>query len=197
MFKLQETSIPTNLSQVIATLGWAVDASQVSFIYDTTLMAISDFLGQIKSKENKTGLAVKDTKGNLLVAGMVTYHKNEDEEMPGNWSYEFTFDEEDVKGCDLRLSTDPHFQKVFQKTLKRLFGLAIDDPLAFQPVIEESINVLKQWLDVNAKETEKVTVEQPGFFVASVCVEEGEKIFAIVPDGAMKRLIKDDAAIEA
>lgn len=197
MFKLQETSIPTNLSQVIATLGWAVDASQVSFLYDTTLMAISDFLGQAKSKETKTALAVKDVKGNLVVAGVVTYHKNEDENMPGNWSFEFTFDEEDLKGADVRLSTDPHFQKVFQKTLKRLFGLAIDDPLAFQPAIEESINVLKQWLDVNAKETEKVSVEQPGFFEASVSVEDGEKIFALVPDGAMKRLIKDDAAIEA
>lgn len=197
MFKLQETSIPTNLSQVIATLGWAVDASQVSFLYDTTLMAISDFLGQAKSKESKTALAVKDVKGNLVVAGVVTYHKNEDENMPGNWSYEFTFEEEDLKGADVRLSTDPHFQKVFQKTLKRLFGLAIDDPLAFQPAIEESINVLKQWLDVNAKETEKVSVEQPGFFEASVSVEDGEKIFALIPDGAMKRLIKDDAAIEA
>lgn len=197
MFKLQETSIPTNLSQVIATLGWAVDASQVSFLYDTTLMAISDFLGQAKSKETKTALAVKDVKGNLVVAGIVTYHKNEDENMPGNWSYEFTFEEEDLKGADVRLSTDPHFQKVFQKTLKRLFGLAIDDPLAFQPAIEESINVLKQWLDVNAKETEKVSVEQPGFFEASVSVEDGEKIFALIPDGAMKRLIKDDAAIEA
>lgn len=197
MFKLQETAIPTNLSQVIATLGWSVDASQVSFIYDTTLMAISDFLGQTKSKETKTALAIKDVKGNLIVAGVVTYHKNEDETMPGNWSYEFTFDEEDLKGCDVRLSTDPHFQRVFQKTLKRLFGLAIDDPLAFQPVIEESINVLKQWLDVNAKETEKVILEQPGFFEASVTVEDGEKIFALIPDGAMKRLIKDDAAIEA
>lgn len=197
MFKLQETSIPTNLSQVIATLGWAVDASQVSFLYDTTLMAISDFLGQAKSKESKTALAVKDVKGNLVVAGVVTYHKNEDENMPGNWSYEFTFEEEDLKGADVRLSTDPHFQKVFQKTLKRLFGLAIDDPLAFQPAIEEAINVLKQWLDVNAKETEKVSVEQPGFFEASVSVEDGEKILAIIPDGAMKRLIKDDAAIEA
>ena len=197
MFKLQETSIPTNLSQVIATLGWAVDASQVSFLYDTTLMAISDVLGQAKSNESKTALAVKDVKGNLVVAGVVTYHKNEDENMPGNWSYEFTFEEEDLKGADVRLSTDPHFQKVFQKTLKRLFGLAIDDPLAFQPAIEESINVLKQWLDVNAKETEKVSVEQPGFFEASVSVEDGEKIFALIPDGAMKRLIKDDAAIEA
>lgn len=197
MFKLQETSIPVNLVQVINTLGWRLDPTQVGFIYDTTVMAISDFLGQSKSKETKTALAIKDVKGNLVVAGIVTYHKNENEEMPGNWSYEFTFNEEDLKGCNVKLSTDPHFQRVFSKTLNRLFGVEIDDILAMQPCIEEGVNVLKQWLDVNAKENEEVSVEQPGFFVASVSVENGEKIFAIVPDGAMKRLIKDDSALEA
>lgn len=196
MFKLQETSIPVNLAQVIKTLGWGLEPTEIGFIYDTTVMAISDFLSQSKSKENKTALAIKDMKGNLVVAGIVTYHKNENEEMPGNWSYEFTFNEEDLKGCNVKLSTDPHFQRVFAKTLNRLFGVEFNDILAMQPCVEEGINVLKQWLDVNAKENEEVSVEQPGYFVASVSIENGEKVFAIVPDGAMKRLIKDDSALE-
>lgn len=197
MFKLQETQIPVNLSQVVKGLNFNLDPSEVNFIYDTTIMAISDFLAQAKSKENKVALAIKDTRGSLVLAGMVAYHKNEDESMPGNWSYEFTFNEEDLQGCNVKLSTEPHFQRVFNKTLFNLFGVEMDDILAIQPCIEESINVLKHWLDVNAKEEEKVSVEQPGFFVASVSVEDGEKVFAIVPDGAMKRLIKDDSAIEA
>lgn len=196
MFKLQETAIPVNLSQVIKTLGWRVEPDQVGVIYDTVIKAMTDFLSQVKSKENKTALAIKDLKGNLVLAGIVTYHKNENEEMPGNWSYELTFNEEDLEGSKVSLSTDPHFQKVFCKTLENLYSLLLDDALAMQPVIEEGMNVLKQWLDTNAKETEEISVEQPGFFVASISVENGEKVIAIVPDGAMKRLIKDDSALE-
>lgn len=196
MFKLQETSIPTNFSQVMTTIGRRVEPDKVGIVYDTLIMAMSDFLSQVKSKENKIALAVKDLKGNLLLAGIVNYHKNENEEMPGNWSYELTFNEEDLNGCNVSLSTDPHFNRVFLKTLENLHGLLLDDPIVMQPMIEEGINVVKQWLDVNAKENEEVSVEHPGFFVASVSVENGEKIYAIVPDGAMKRLIKDDSALE-
>lgn len=196
MFKLQETSIPTNFSQVMTTIGRRVEPDKVGIVYDTLIMAMSDFLSQVKSKENKIALAVKDLKGNLLLGGIVSYHKNENEEMPGNWSYELTFNEEDLNGCNVSLSTDPHFNRVFLKTLENLHGLLLDDPIVMQPMIEEGINVVKQWLDVNAKENEEISVEHPGFFVASVSVENGEKVYAIVPDGAMKRLIKDDSALE-
>ena len=49
---------------------------------------------------------------------------------------------------------------------------------------------------MNAKEGEEVNLELPGYFVASVVIDGGEKVMSLVPDGAMKRLIKDDAALE-
>ena len=55
---------------------------------------------------------------------------------------------------------------------------------------------IKNWLDNNAVEGEEVGVYADGIFQASVVVENGEKIFSIVPDGEIKKLIKDDAAIE-
>lgn len=197
MFKLQETQIPVNFSQVAQAMNFGIDPTEVGVIYDTTIQAISEYLGQVKSMEAKTALAIKDTKGNLILAGMVAYHENENEDLPGNWSFEFTFEEEDLEGCDVKLSTEPYFQRVFSNTMYNLFGFELTDIMTLQPCVEESINVLKKWLDTNAKEGEKVSVEEPGYFVASVVVENGEKIFAIVPDGSMKRCIKDDSAIEA
>lgn len=197
MFKLQETQIPVNFSQVAQAMNFGIDPTEVGVIYDTTIQAISEYLGQVKSMESKTALAIKDTKGNLILAGMVAYHENENEDLPGNWSFEFTFDEADLEGCDIKLSTEPYFQRVFSNTMYNLFGFELTDIMTLQPCVEESINVLKKWLDTNAKEGEKVSVEEPGYFVASVVVENGEKIFAIVPDGSMKRCIKDDSAIEA
>lgn len=197
MFKLQETAIPTNLTQSMETQKFGLEANQVNMVYDTVIKAISDFLGQAKSKEVKTALAIKDAKGNLVVGGIVTYHKPEEDDMPGNWSYELTFNDEDLQGCKVHLSSDPHFERVYDKTVRNLYGFAVEEVLALQPLFEEAFTVLKHWLDINAKDGEEVNVEQPGFFIASVLVENGEKVFSIVPDGAMKRLIKDDSAIEA
>jgi hypothetical protein len=59
-----------------------------------------------------------------------------------------------------------------------------------------ALTTLKKWLDENAKENVEVSVELDGFFQARVAVENGEKVFAIEPDGEIKNLIKDDAAIE-
>ena len=61
---------------------------------------------------------------------------------------------------------------------------------------ESEIAQIKKWLEANAVEGEEVGVELDGIFQASVAVENGEKVFSLVPDGEIKKLIKDDAAIE-
>ena len=48
----------------------------------------------------------------------------------------------------------------------------------------------KKWLDNNAVDGEEVGVEMDGVFQASVAVENGEKVFSIVPDGEIKKIIK-------
>ena len=51
--------------------------------------------------------------------------------------------------------------------------------------------------DANAKDGDEFTVEHEGYFLASSAVEDGVVEKSFLPDGAMKRLIKDDAATEA
>ncbi|MGL5328049.1 MAG: hypothetical protein ACRDD7_02190 [Peptostreptococcaceae bacterium] len=194
--KLMETTIPMNFTQVMNNFGWDWDAAETSKIYSITFMAISDFLALAKSQETKTALAIEDLKGNLLLAGVVTYHANENEDMPGNWSYQFTTDKEDLKEAKVYKSTDLQFQKVFGNTAHNLYSVAFPGPEIVQSIMESAINILNQWLDANASATETVEIEEPGYFVASVAIEGGEKVTSVVPDGAMKRLIKDDSALE-
>lgn len=196
MKKLMETAVPVNFTQVMNNHGWDWDPTDTNKIYDITFMAISDFLSLAKSKEKKTALAIRDLKGNLLIAGVVTYHKNENENMPGNWSYEFTFSEEDLMDANIYISSETQFQKVFGTTAFNLFSVQFPGTTFVQAILEGAINTLTQWLDVNASESEDVSLEEPGYFVASVAVEKGEKVLSVVPDGAMKRLIKDDSALE-
>ena len=51
-------------------------------------------------------------------------------------------------------------------------------------------------IDTNASEKENFTIELPGYFVAEVSIEDGEKCFAMTPDGAMKELIKSDIDLD-
>lgn len=193
---LMETAIPVNFTQVFNNNGWDWDPSDTNKIFHMMVMSISECLALTKSKDNKSAVAIKDLKGNLLLAGVVSYVPNENEDMPGNWNYVFTVDEEDIKEANVIDSGDTKFQKVFATTAYNLYHLEFFGGIYIQTALEAAVNTLVQWLDVNASETEEVEVEEQGYFLASVVVEGGEKIISIVPDGAMKRIVKDDTALE-
>lgn len=196
-FKFKETGIPTQYGESLKDFGLSFEPSNVPYMFDILITSMSDFLGLTKNKTNKTSLAIKDLKGNLLLAGIVAYHPNEDEEMPGNWSYEMTFNEDDIKDTNIYLASDPQFKTVYGRVAYDLHGIEIPNAMHLQPLMNSTASTLKDWLDANAKEGEEVSVTLAGYFVASVEIEKGEKVFSIVPDGAMKRLIKDDSALEA
>lgn len=193
---LMETAIPVNFTQVFSNNGWDWDPSDTNKIYHIMTMAISDCLAVTKSKSVKKAVAIKDLKGNLLLAGIVSHVPGESESDPGNWNYVFTTDAEDLKDVEVIDSSDTRFQKIFAITAHNLYCMVFHGGMFVQSTLETAVNTLLQWLDVNASETEEVEVEEEGYFIASVVVEKGEKIISIVPDGAMKRLIKDDAALE-
>jgi len=191
-----ESTIPMIYAQKMgeADLDW--DANWTRKIYEVVVTGISDFLALAKSKNNKVAVAVRDLKGNFLMGAIVEYHSNENEDMPGNWSYEFSFDEKDLEGATVYLTTDTQFQKQLSATAYNLHRIQFEMEIHIETIIELCVSILKQWLDMNAKEAEEVNIELIGYFVASVAIENGEKVIAIIPDGAMKRLIKDDAALE-
>ena len=57
--------------------------------------------------------------------------------------------------------------------------------------------LLLDWLDTNASENEVVEIELPGYFLAKVAVENGEKMFEVLPIGEMKTKIKTDEQHQA
>ncbi|MGL5750093.1 MAG: hypothetical protein ACRCXT_06170 [Paraclostridium sp.] len=196
-FNLTDSAILTNAVQVALTKDVDITTDQAKYTYEAVIKAMSDFLGQAKSRDHKTAIALNDLKGNLVVAGVVTYHKPETEGAEGNWSYVLTFDPTDLQDAKVHLVTDPHFETVFDKVMRQSYGLAVGYILQLCPTMIELFNVLKHWLDINAKDNEEVELDHPGYFKATVVVENGEKILSITPAGEMKVLIKGDAALEA
>ena len=194
----KETSIPVNYALSLKDkASMDLNANDADKIYATLFSAVSRYLSAIKSKENKdSALVINDLKGNFLFAGIVSYHENENVDMPGNWSYEMTFNEEDIKDVkDIRLSNDTQFDIIAANSAYQLYCMKFVSHMYMHDMFIEAINTLVKYLDENAREGEVVEVELPGYFTATVEVRDGKKEFAIVPDGAMKRIIKDDSAL--
>lgn len=195
--KLMESSIPQNLADKLAPLGLEWPTVQTEPFVQVLFTAMSDFLGIAKSKENKVALIVsKPGSDEFLMAGIVSYFPGTTEEEAGNWDYRLTFDKEDIKDCKILTADSVQFINIMGTTAKRLVNADLM-AMYIPSLIINTVESLIQWLDNNAKETEKESLEVPGYFIASVAVEEGEKVTSITPDGAMKRLIKGDAAVAA
>jgi hypothetical protein len=195
--QFEETSITRNFSLNTADKSVGVVTIPEEYVLPvikTSLLAISDYARVVKSKEKPIAVVIDDLKGNLMLAAIVTYHEGEGD-MPGNWSYEWTFDAEDIKDCTRYSVSESKCHEFFIKRGKSC-RMVYTSPSYIYMGCQEFAGSLIDWLDENAKEDEEVEVELDGFFKASVVIDGGKKIMSFVPDGAIKRLIKDDAALE-
>lgn len=167
-----------------------------SLIIKVTIEAMSDYAQEVKNKENPIAIVIDDLKGKLLLAAVVRFHEGEGK-MPGNWSYEWTFDEEDIKDCSKYLVSENTANNFFAVRAKDApVRFSYNSPSYMYLGAQAFADCLINWLDTNAKPGEEVEVDLDGYFKASVIVEDKKKIMSFSPDGAIKRLIKDDASLE-
>ena len=87
------------------------------------------------------------------------------------------------------------FKAVFDKVAYDVAGIQFQHQTYMFDACMLVVDTLLQVLDREAKEGETVDIELPGYFKASVAIEDGEKVFAVTPDGHMKQIIKDDAEV--
>ena len=158
---------------------------------------------KVSKVDEAVALVLTDIAGNFKFAGIVEYHENkENPDEPGNWSYVMTFDEKTLDNLEknktvkkLLYSADA-FKAIFDKVAYDVAGIQFQHQTYMFDACLLVVDTLLQVLDREAKEDEVVDIELPGYFTASVSVEDGEKIFAITPDGHMKQIIKDDTALD-
>lgn len=198
--RLEETNFNTLFSMRL--ISHAIEITEEELypdMYRTNIGAMTKYLGIVKNtKVGSHALVItdKEEKGNMLFAGVVKYHKPETEDALGNWSYEFTMDPEDLKSVtDTHFATNEAFVNVWLKEAK-MNNLILEDHDCVHHFMTAFIETLKDFLDTNAVPGEEVTLEFDGYFVATVVVENDEKIISVVPSGDMKRLIKDDSMLE-
>lgn len=191
-----ENALPAEYNRVLSLRGLILESEIINDMMKVPVHAISKYLGLKKNRDdNGTALVVRDEKGNFILAAVVKYHKPEIEDQAGNWSYEFTFDEEDVKEAHQYILNDAAFMEVLQKVAIEHSVVITEMDFAYDLIVSFFIS-LKNVLEQNVTPTEEFEVESEGYFVATAAVEGDEKVFSLVPSGEMKRLIKDDSSLE-
>ena len=196
--KLFETTLPQMYSKALfeeKCFDLAPEHSDKMF--DILFTGAANLLRSIKSLEKPVACVIRDLKGNLVAGSVCQYFKNEDESQPGNFSLVWTFDEADIPENALVVSIDDtKTHSYFIAVAGSKYGIKFKDASCIVNTLSYTVGQLKKWLDENAKEGEIISVELDGIFQGRVEVQNGVKVFAVEPDGEIKNLIKDDAAIE-
>lgn len=149
------------------------------------------------TSEPRVGFKFKDDKNNFKFGAILNFKApNEDsEEDSGNWYLEFTFYEEDMKDLDKEIDNYSDIYVYAASTaFSELKGRWKSIEWMNQSIVC-AIDTLREFLDANASETEEFSIEVDGFFTATVAVENGKKVFGIVPGYHIKQLIKSDSSL--
>lgn len=203
----EETEFHQALIVNADSLGYTFDNNddRPERIVKTFFAAISSYLSKRKvSKEDEAvALVLQDTAGNFKFAGIVEYFINaENPDEPGNWSYTMTLNEEDLTDLEKRkavkkyLVGDDIFRNIMDKVSYDVGGFVFERDSYIYDTCLLVVDTIVQVLDHEAKEGQVVDIEMPGYFVASVAVENGEKVFSVTPDGHMKALVKSDIDLD-
>ena len=169
------------------------------------IAATSVYLGKVKVSDPNVAaaLVLTDESGNFEFAGIVEYHENEEnKDEPGNWSYVLTLNEEDLtdlentKEVKKYLYGDDAFKVILDKVAYDIGGIEFQKDSFMYACCKILVETIVQVLDAEAVANDTVDIELKGYVTFSVSVEGDEKVYAVTPDGAMKKLIKDDAALE-
>lgn len=197
--KFMETSIPEIFSRTLDEKGAIFAANHTAKILKIVVYSVSDCLGSMKSTDKPVAFVFKSLNGNFICGAIVEFHPGEDDPTDitaGNWSYVWTFDEEDIKDIDNVISFDNQLvYPFFIKTAGNLYAIKFHDTSTIVLMSTTLMECISNWLNDNAKEGEVVQLIEEGVLNCSCTVEGGEIVKSIIPEGDAKVIIKGDAVI--
>ena len=198
MKQLMETSIPDIYSRGLDDEKcFTIGSNHTDKIAVVLFTGVSECLKTLKSKEKPVVFKFVDLKDDLLALASVSYHANEDESKPGNWSYIWSFNEEDAPENALVVSIkDSQTHTFFVSTAGNKFNMAFESDAALIELMNYLLKTIKKYLIDNANEVEETGIELEGVFQARSIRENDEAVCSIEVIGETKAIIKSDEDIE-
>ena len=147
-----------------------------------------------KNMETPATFVITESNDKPIASATVQYYEGEGDN-PGNWSLVWSFDPADIPENATKYDLkDPLNHKYFRGVAGDKYGIKFYDSGSIVNLMTFSAKQLYKWLDENAKENEEEKIVLDGVFEATV--KDGVKVFAVVPSGEVKTIIKDDLSIE-
>lgn len=195
--KLAESTLVENFIVEAKAAGTLLEPTDVVRIVETVVAGVTDFMSMVKTKDDPAALIFDNIKGDMVMAAVVEYNDNADGEGQGNWNYYWTFDPKDIEGKKRYNISSSQVHTVIARRGYEMYRIRFATPNLISEYSVIFATLIREFLETNAKDGEEFSVEHEGYFVATAAVEDGIVEKSFLPDGAMKRLIKDDAATEA
>lgn len=195
--KLFDTMLPESYSKALfEEIKSDLAPEHTDKMAETLFNAVSSVLNEAKSHEKPAVFLFKRLDESVIAAAICKYHEGEGDQ-PGNYTLSWTCYKDDIpEDAVIITMDDPKTHSYFRAYAGDKWGIKFKDPSSIINLMNYFLEHLLKCLDENAKENEEFSIEQDGVFQARVMVEDGEKVFAIEPDGLIKNLIKDDASNE-
>ena len=194
--KIMETVIPETWSQELDDVyDNILHPTACEKIANTLVEGVSACLNAMKRQDKPVAFVFEEINENFIAGAVVEYHagKNDD---PGNWSYIWTFNADDIPdNAKIVKATDLSTHNFFTSASMRKYSFTID-PESISVIYTVLLKTLSKYLEDNATKDDINGVEIPGVLQAQAAIEGDEVVKSIEPLGEMKVLIKDDAAIE-
>lgn len=194
--KFAESTLINNFIVEAKNIGTLLEPTDVIRITETIIAGTSDFLKQVKAKDAPVALTFDNVKGEMVMAAIVEYNDNKDGDNQGNWNYYFTFDTKDIEGARCYSISLQQVHSVIARRGYELCRIRFATPNLITDYSVIFATLLRELLETNATEGEKFSIVHEGYFLASSRVEDGIVEKELLPEGAMKGLIKDDEATE-
>lgn len=194
--KIMETTIPEAWSQELDDkYDNVLHPTNCEKIAVTLIEGVTTCLNAMKRVDKPLAFVFERINETFIAGAIVEYHGGKSDD-PGNWSYIWTFDPDDIpENAKIVKVTDVVTHSFFTSVSMRKysFTLAAESIAIIYTVLVETIS---KYLDDNASKDDINGIEIPGMFIAQSTIEGDEIVKSAEPIGEMKVLIKDDAAIE-
>lgn len=193
--KVTESMFPQQVSDNIGNDTYVVSNDEVVMFLENIIEGTSDFLRQVKSK-HRNAVVFKDLKANFIVAAILEYNVNEEEDGQDNYNYFWTFNEKDITEDTVVYDANSNQLQamIIKRVNERSYVLPHDLVVYLEGKILVGLADLVNSLSGQVTETESITIEHDGYFQITIALEDGEVYKSFIPDGPIKTLIKDDAS---
>lgn len=187
---LNESSLPHAYETVMAQREFLKAPSQfVEPLINIAFQSIAEFLGVVKTEEERVAFVAKDNDDQFCFAAIVEYIPSpSDSNVPGEFTLAFTTDEAELEGCKLYYTNN----SIYTSHIKNNAYLEAAMRFKVDEHVGKTFNTLYKCIVDWMAENEDTTIKTPKIDFETK-IEDGVKYVSLIPSEGLKQAVKAQA----